>query len=168
MKARILLIALFGCSSFAFAGSSLKSEIQSMNDMAAKMLMKKDVDGFMKAIKPGVTSDFKYIEEGRAENFDAMAGMMKQGMAGFSKMVKVHANLVSLKETGSTAVANTKHVMVGVMAGKGKPHTMAMTGLSVDTYKKQNGKWKLATMSWKSTTMTMDGKPFTAKMGQGK
>jgi hypothetical protein len=71
------------------------------------------------------------------------------------------AKLITIKRHGNTAVGTLKHTMVGSMIGPDKkPHTMSFTGISEDTYVKQNGKWKMSMMSWKSSKELMDGKPM--------
>lgn len=149
-----------GLAALSFAGS-LKTEIEAMNAKVTQALMKKDLTTFEKVVRGGVTKDFKHIENGQTQSFDEMLVGMKQGMAMCKKMKQCTAKLVSLKESGNTALAITRHSMTAIIVGEDKKdHVMAFTGDSRDTYRKVGGKWKLASMEWTNMKTTMDGKPF--------
>ena len=140
-----------------------------MNSKVAKVMVKKDIDGFVKAVKGGCTSDFKYTENGRSMNFDEMVAGMRQGLAMLNKVKKADSKIVTLTEKGNSATCTTSHNMVGViMDGNKKPHDMGFLGTSIETYRKENGKWKMASMTWKEQKMTMDGKPMEALGGGAK
>lgn len=88
---------------------------------------------------------------------------------GFDVMQKVtvaDSSILSLHEKGEAATCTIKHLMVGkTMDPKHKAHTLGFSGVSVNTYRKEHGKWLMSSMSWKTQTMTMDGKPMSAPAG---
>lgn len=150
------------------SAASLRTEINSMNHMIAKVMMKKDIEGFRKIVKGSITSDFTYTENGQSMNFDKMVDGMKQGFASLSKVTAVSSSIVSLKQTTNSATATMKHSMSGIMIDeKKKSHKMVFTGTSVDTYRKVNGKWKMSSMNWKASKMMMDGKEVPMPKGNG-
>lgn len=129
------------------------------------VMMHKDIDGFVKVVKGGTTEDFKYSENGRDMTFDQMVDGMKQGFAMLSKVVSADSKLLTLEEHGDSATSTTRHSMLGITQD-GK-HKMGFTGTSVETYRKENGKWLMASMAWKSEQMTMDGKPMSPEQMGG-
>ena len=167
MKRIALLCVVLAASGAAMA--DLKSEINAMNAKVAKLFMKKDIDGFVKYVKPMVTSDFKHVEYGKSQTFDEMVATMRQGMAMLTKMTEVSAKVSTLKITGNTAVSTGTHTMAGYMIGEDKKkHTLKFSGVSTDNYRKEGGKWKLAKMSWSNQKMWMDGKLMDpSQMGGG-
>ena len=170
MKARSLIFVLLAAAAMANA-QSLKSAIHKVDGPVCRAMMKKDIKGFEKIVKPAVTPDFKYSEGGPAMGFDEMIAGMKQGFAMYSKITKAQTKLVSVKENGSMGSSVEKHTMVGMMMGPDKKsHKVVFAGTSNSTYKKVNGKWLMATMNMKTDKMTMDGKPMPMPQigGQGK
>lgn len=124
-------------------------------------MKKKDFATLSKQMKAGTTSDFKYTEEGKTQTFDQMMQNMKMGLGMMNKLTVCSTKLLTLKEKGDKAVATNQHMMVGTMtAPDKKTHTMSFSGVSENTYVKQGGKWKMASMTWKSMKQTMDGKPI--------
>ncbi len=168
MKSLSVTLALVGLVAMSNA-SALRDEINSMNKKVGKCIIKRDIDGFTKLVKGGVTSDFKYSEDGKVMNFDEMVAMMKQGFAQQPAVTSANSTIVSLKEKGNAATAVCKHVMSGTMMGPDKKkHKFSMTGLSTETYKKIGKDWKMATMSWKNGDFMVDGKKADpAMMGGG-
>jgi hypothetical protein len=165
MKRLTLIFASIALCAFATA-DTLRSQIQAMDKTMHTVMMKRDINGFVKAVKSGITSDFKYSENGREMSFDKMVDGMKQGFAMMSKMTRADAKLVSLKEKGNSATSMTSHHMAGVtMDAKKKSHKMVFTGTSAETYRKENGKWLMSSMTWKDQKITLDGKPMP--MGGG-
>ena len=170
MKVQLLALTVVGLASLGQA-QSLKSEIQKMNKPIKNAMMKKDINQFSKVVKGGVTSDFKYSEDGRSMTFDQMLAGMKQGFAMYSKITKADTKLVKVSEKGMMGTAVETHTMEGMamMPNDKKPHKIVFVGTSNETYKKINGKWKMASMAMKTTKMTMDGKAMTPPpMGNGK
>ena len=167
MKKASLLI-LVGLASFASA--DLRSEINTMNAKVRACMMKLDMDGFVKLVKPGVTKDFKYSENGKSMNFDQMVATMRQSFATMKKVTAATTKTLALKVTGNTGVATSAHSMSVVTMGPDKKsHTMTFTGTSSDHYRNENGTWKMSSMTWKNDKMLMDGKPMDmSKMGNAK
>ena len=132
-----------------------------MNHKVDAALMKRDYNAFEKITRPGVTSDFKYTEAGKTENYDEMLANMKQGMTMMKKVNVAKSSIVKLAIHGKTATCDTKHHMLATMGGQdSKQHKMSFDGVSTETYRKEKGQWKLASMVWGKQKMTMDGKPF--------
>src|SRR5438309_2058882 len=114
MKASAFIVLFVAVSALGHA-DSLKSEIQKMNKPISNAMRKKDVAAFKKVVKGGVTSDFKYSEDGRALTFDQMIDGMKQGFAMYSTITRADSKIVSVREKGSSGTAVEKHTMLGTM-----------------------------------------------------
>lgn len=167
MMKRLSLILVCAClAAGAFAGG-LRSEIEATTAKICKAMMKKDMATFAKVCKAGMTSDFKYIEMGKTMTFDEMFQQMKQSFATTEKVTSATSKIVSLKQTATTATCKMRHVMSGTMKSPDKKtHTFSYIGTSVDSYRKEGGKWKMASMKWSEEKMMMDGKPVDmSKMG---
>jgi len=150
------LLLVLGSTTHA---ESLKSMILKNDAASKKALMAKDMAAFKKSMQPYITSDFKYIEAGRTMNFDQMLAGMKQGTGSLQKITDVVSKLIKLNEKGDKATAEMTRSMSGTMTGPDKKmHKLTMSGKTVETYVKKDGKWKLAIMDWKSSEMIMDGK----------
>jgi len=150
------------------AVATLRSEIETMSKKGSKLMMAKNVSGFVALVRSGVSSNFQYVENGKTEAFEVMAEGMKLGIGGMQKITRSASKIVSLKESGTGATCMMQHLMVGTVAGPDKkPHTLSFTGTSKDTYVKEGGKWKMSRMEWVKQTMTMDGKPMPASGGLG-
>jgi len=171
MKAVTLVFAAVCLCTTAFAADSLRSEINKMDAKIAKTLKNKDVEGFKKVVKGGITDDFKYVENGKTQTFDEMVEGMRQGLAMMKKVTVCTSKTLSLKQSGNMATAMTKHTMGGTMMGQDKKmHKSVFSGVSKDVFRKENGKWKMASMTWTNQTMTVDGKkvdPSKMDMGGG-
>jgi 23S rRNA pseudoU1915 N3-methylase RlmH len=167
---KIAILAILVATAAVGTAQSLKSYAESMDKKLNAVMMKKDIDGFVKIVKPMVTKDFKYVENGQTMNFDAMVSMMRQGMGMLEKMTKVSSKILSCKESGNNGVIMSSHMSEGIMTGPDKKkHTMGFTGKSKDIYVKMKGKWMLKSMTWTESVMTMDGKKVDpAAMGGGK
>ncbi len=159
MKRYLVLVATLGLAAVALA-AGLRAEIESTNKKVREFLLKGDVAGFEKYLKPRVTSDFKYIEEGKTQNFKQMVDEMKVGMS-MMKMTKLSTKILEVKESGSTGSSKEEHSMEATQKGPdGKTQTMTMVGKVTNKFRKVNGKWLLAEMNWTYTDMKMNGKPF--------
>lgn len=160
MKKLILLFALATCAVSAFANLT-KAELEATHAKVCAFLKNKDIDGFAKYMRPRVTADFKHVENGQTMTFDQMIAQMKAGMGMMGKITMVKVKLMDFKSTADTAGVTTRHTMAAETKGPdGKMHKMGFTGDSKDVFRKENGKWKMASMTWVKQTMTMDGKPF--------
>jgi hypothetical protein len=159
MKALTLTIAFFAALALAQA-DSLRAQIDASNKTITNAMVKKDFATLSKEMKAGSTKDFKYTEAGQAQNLDEMLKNMKMGLGMMETLTVCEAKLLTLKQTGKTAVGTMHHKMVGKMKGQDKKtHTMSFSGVSQNTYVNDGGKWKMSSMTWKSQSQTMDGKP---------
>lgn len=171
MKFAYLVPVLLVASACASA-ESLKATASKMGQKASAYLAKKDFAGFEKAMKGFITSDFKYIDEGKSMSFNDMLTGMKMGL-GQLKVTGASSKTLTAKETGKTGVTTATHNISGTMTGPDhKSHTLKASATSTDTWVKVGGVWKLSVMNWGKTKMSMDGKPFDptaaprpAKMG---
>ena len=139
-----------------------------MGGSATKAIKARDVTAFANVMKTSITPDFKYTEGPTAKpmGFDGMVAGMKAGLGMMKDISVADMHILSLKQTGDTATVLTSHKMVGhTLPGKDKKsHLMSFSGVSVDTYKKVGGAWKMSGMAWKSQEQKMDGKPMTGGM----
>ncbi len=167
MKKFTLAFAILALCAVAGA-DALRSQIDAMNKTMHTVMMNRDINAFIKAVKGGVTKDFKYSEQGKAQTFDQMVAGMKGGFAMMTKVTAADSKVLSLTERGNSATCTTQHTMMGItMDPKHKAHKLGFTGTSVETYRKEKGKWLMSSMSWKSQQMTMDGKPLHQPRGAG-
>jgi hypothetical protein len=158
MKAFSLTFSLLIALTFARA-DSLRAQIDASNKVVTTAMVKKDFATLSKEMKAGSTKNFKYTEAGKSQNLDEMLVNMKMGLGMMEKLTVCEAKLISLTQKGDTAVGMMKHTMVGTTKGQDKKtHTMSFTGVSENKYVNEGGKWKMASMTWKSNKQTMDGK----------
>ena len=159
-KTAILAVVAFASLSFA-TPQSLKTEANKMNAEVAHAFLRKDMDAFEKITRAHTTSDFKYVEAEKTYTFDEMVSQMKQSFATMKKITACSAKSSHFVITGDAATSQTDHYMAAIVDGPDKKqHKMVMNGLSKDTYRKENGMWKLAEMDWTNDKMTLDGKPY--------
>lgn len=153
------MLAVLTVSAFA---DSVKADIEAANAKVCKLLKAKDIDGFAKFARPWITADFKHVENGKSMTFDQMITEMKNGMGQLGKIRSVSTKIIKFKKTATMAYVTTQHSMMGETAPgpDKKVHVMGFVGTSEDVYRKEGGKWKMASMTWGKQTMTMDGKPF--------
>jgi ketosteroid isomerase-like protein len=160
MKAVTLAIALLGALTFAHA-DDMRAQINADAAKISAAMKRKDFPALTKAMKEGATTDFKYTEAGKSQGFDEMLTNMKAGLAMMNKITVCKTAVGTLKKKGDIVQGTMRHIMVGTMKGEDKKmHTMSFTGVSANTYRKEGGKWKMATMTWTSMKQTMDGKPM--------
>jgi len=163
MKVSALLIVV-ACGISVAQAESLKATIETSNKLITDAMKSKDFAKLTKELKAVVTKDFAYSEDaqpGKPQTFDQMLANMKMGLGSMKKVTVASATLLTVKEKGSTATSTAKHTMGGLVGGPDKKdHLMVYSGISTDVYVKQGGKWKMKSMAWKTTSMTMDGKPF--------
>lgn len=166
MKSLTVTLAVVGLVAISSA-DSLRDQINASNKKIGKCMEKKDMDGFAKACKAGMTKDFKYMEGGQTMTFDQMFAQMKASFQQLTTVSSATSSIVKLTQKGDSATCLTKHVMKGTMMGPDKKkHTFEMGGTSTDVYKKVGKEWKMASMSWVNGDMKMDGKKMDpSKMG---
>jgi hypothetical protein len=151
---------MFATVTFANA-DSLRHMINMMNKKVSQTFRNRDMAGFEKITRNGVTSEFKYVENGKTTDYDGMLNMMKQSFGMLKSIDVARATTSNVVQHNGTATAKSRHHLVGTMMGPdSKVHKMIMDGTSNDTFRKEDGKWKLASMSWGKAKMMMDGKPF--------
>lgn len=160
MKRTIVSLTLVSLVAMASA-ESLKDHVNRINAIVVKSMKAKDIAMFEKAMKPSVTPDFKYIENGQTMNYKTMVENMKMGYQMMDKVTKVDIKVNSIKEMGTKGTAVYTVDMVSTMIGEDKKvHKMGFKGKATDVYVKSKGKWLCKSMTWSNVVMTMDGKPF--------
>jgi ketosteroid isomerase-like protein len=165
MKAVTLAIALLGVLTVAHA-DDMRAQITAGAHKISAAMKKKDFRAMTKAMREGTTSDFKYTEADTTQTFDEMIANMKAGLSTMEKITICRTKVLNLKQKGDTVYGTMQHTMAGRMKGEDKKmHTMSFSGVSANTYRKEGGKWKMATMSWTSMKSMMDGKPVPGMGG---
>lgn len=165
---RLALLPVLAFAALAAPQSALQKHLEGQAKKIDACLLKMDMAGFEKLVRPNATKDFKHVENGRSLNLDQTIAQMKSGLVGLKKLTKVESKFLSFKQTGNTAVAKQSHLMAGILVGPDKKeHMMAYSGVSMNTYRKEGGVWKMAIMDWKATSMTLDGKPFDPSKASG-
>jgi len=149
------LIAVAGLSH-----ADLRSEITAARRKVERAALAKDIKGAEAAYKSCVTPDFKYVQDGKAQDFKTFLGNFTASIAMTEKVASSSSRIVSLKQTGNKATGVIEQKMTGTMKGQDKKiHTMDWTGLFTEEYRKVGGKWKTATMIAGKQKFLMDGKP---------
>lgn len=147
----------------AVAGLShadLRSEIQASRKKQEKAAMAKDVKGAEAAMKESMTSDFKYVQDGKTQDSKTFIANFTASMVMMDKVTTSSTRIISLKESGKTGSGKVELKMTGTMKGQGKKlHSMDWTGVFTEEFRKVGGKWKLATMTAGSQKFLMDNKP---------
>jgi len=167
MKALSLVFAVASLATLAHA-DSLRSSIEKGDKAVSKASLAKDMVALEKALRAYMAPGFVYSEGGKKQTVDEMISGMKMGIGGFKKVTVSESKIISLKEKGSTATAVMTRAMGGVMTGPDKKeHTMVYSGTTDETFVKLNGKWLSKSMTWRSSKVTMDGKPM-GPSGAGK
>jgi len=93
-----------------------------------------------------------------------MIAGVKQGFAAVTKYTSTYTKVLKVDVKGNDATALVVHRMTGVTVGPDKkPTSYSFDGVSIDGYHLDGGKWKMATMSWKSSTVRVGG--HLVKMG---
>lgn len=164
MKA--LALSLLILSAFVVAkADGLRASIETSNRQISRAMMAKDYAALDKLFRASMTKDFKYVESGKSQTYAQMMANMKMGIEQMSKL-KITIKTLNVKDLGSKGTATIMHTMTGTMIGADKKtHTTSFTGTSMDTYRKEGGKWKMSKMEWKSMKMMMDGKPMPTGAG---
>lgn len=139
----------------------LRQVVDSQNKKIEHAFFKMNMAAFEKALRPNVTADFKYAQNGQPVGFDEIVSTVKQGFVAFAKMKSSSSKTMKLASHGDTGEAVTERKFVAILKGaEKKPHVMAFDGFTDDTFRKEDGKWKLASMTWTKSDMTLDGKPY--------
>lgn len=160
MKALSLSLAALCLVSVASA-ESLREKVEKMNKEIHAAFLKSDIAMFVRVTKPHMTADFKYFENGQTMNYDQMVAQMKAGFVPGNKVTVAKTEILSMTEKGNAGAGKSRHTMMMVSKGPDKKqHTMMFQGISTDTFRKEGGVWKMATMNMKTEKMLMDGKPM--------
>jgi len=148
------LIAVAGLSQ-----ADLRSEINASRHKVEKAALAKDVKGAVAAYKECVTPDFKYVQDGKSQDFKTFIGNFTATIAMTDKVTSSSSRIVSLKESGNKASGLIEHKMAGSMKMQDKKsHTFNWIGLFTEDYRKVGGKWKTSTMTAGKQKFLIDGK----------
>jgi hypothetical protein len=166
MKRYILVFAIFALCAISGAADALRTQIDARTKAIHAAVMKRDLVAYGKAIRAGVTKDFKCIQSGKTVSFDNMVASMSGIIAPATKMSSEEAILLSLVIRGDTATGTTEHKIKGISTDpEGVNHKIAFYGTSVETYRKVKGKWLLSKLTWRTRQMTVAGKPVDRPKG---
>lgn len=154
----LLLIATAG-----LAHADLRSETSAARRKVEKAAMAKDVKGAQAAYKESVTSDFKFVQDGKTQDYKTFIGNFTESIVMMDKVTSSTNRIISLKESGKNATGKIELKMLGIMKTPDKKlHKIDWTGEFTEEYRKVGGKWKTASMTAGKQKFLMDGKP--AKM----
>lgn len=152
------LIAVAGLSH-----ADLRSELKAARNKQEKAAMAKDAKGAEAALRAFMTPDFKYVQDGKAQDSKTFIRNFTASFVMMQKITSSSMRIISLKESGNHGSGKIELSMTGTMKGEDKkPHAMNWSGIFTEEYRKVGGKWKTATMTAGAQKFLMDGKP--AKM----
>ena len=164
---KIIAMTLFVLGALVAAqAQSLRAQVEASNKKIHAAMMKKDMPGLEKLFKAAMTKDFKYVEGGKTMSYEEMVAGMKMGLGSMKKVTVASTKIIAVKEKGNTATTTCEHSMGGITVGPDKKdHTNVFSGMAVESYVKVGSKWLMSKMEWKSSKMTMDGKPMAMPGG---
>jgi ketosteroid isomerase-like protein len=149
------LIAVVG-----LAHADLRTDITAARQKIEKAAKAKDIKAAEAAYKESVTSDFKYVQDGKTQDFKTFLGNFTASIAMTDKVSSSTSRIISLKVSGDKATGEIERKMTGTMKTPDKKiHPIDWTGLFTEEYRKVGGKWKTATMTAGKQKFLMDGKP---------
>ncbi len=143
------------------AGADTKADIQKVYNQVSAATLKLDGDGLVKVMMENSTKDFMYFVTGGKQNRTEFVSMMKAQMPSMKGVKRADLKIVSLKQTGNTAVVvvNSHYELTMVMPGSPKPQTIVSKQTTNDTWVKEGSKWKLKEMKVVKDNTTANGKP---------
>ena len=151
----LLLVVVAGLSQ-----ADLRSEFLAARNKQEKAALNKDFKAAEAAMKESITSDFKYIQAGKAQDAKTYMGEFMETLKMMEHIDQSGTRVISLKETGSKGAGEIELSMKGTMTGPDKkPHAIDWTGRFKEEFRKVGGKWKLAVMTQGKQKFLMDGKP---------
>jgi hypothetical protein len=144
------------------AHADVRSEINASLQKVEKAAMARDIKGAEAAYKESVTSDFKYVQAGKTQDFKTFLGNFTASIAMTDKVTSHSTRIISLKQSGNKATGEIERKMTGIMKTPDKKsHSIDWTGAFTEEYRKVGGKWKTATMTAGKQKFLMDGKPVS-------
>ncbi len=150
----MLLVAVAGLSQ-----ADLRSEIMSARHKQEKAAMARDMKKANSAMQEFMTSDFKYVQDGKTQDAKTFISNFDASMVMMEKITSSTSRIITLKENGSKGVAKVELKMIGTMKGEGKKlHAIDWTGNFTEEYRKVGGKWKSSKMTAGPQKFLMDGK----------
>jgi ketosteroid isomerase-like protein len=154
-----LVLSLIAGAALTYADA--RSEIKASFQKVEKAAMAKDIKGAEAAYKESVTSDFKYVQDGKTQDFKTFLANFTASIAMTDKVISHSTRIISLKESGNKAFGEIERKMTGTMKADGKKtQTFDWIGVFTEEYRKVRGKWKTATMTAGKQKFLVDGKPF--------
>jgi hypothetical protein len=150
--------------------AEFKKEVDAGYKVLIPLIMKKDFKKIDAHLIATSTKDFVYIEEGKSMGLQEMLKGMKDGFGPFKKISKVVYTTSKPVVKGNTASCLCTHLVAGdYFAAEGADrdvHKVEFGGVSLDSFRKEGGKWKMSKMEWKSQKFMMDGKEIKPDGGQ--
>lgn len=158
MKKHILLLSVVSLA--AVSQADVRTDLHAANKKLDAAIKAKDVKTVEATMKANVTSDFKYIEGGKTQDFKTFIGNLNMSIVMMEKVTSASSRILSLNEKGNTATATVEHSIAGTMkTGDKKTHTSNWTGTFTEEYRKVDGKWKMSKIVPTAQKYMMDGKP---------
>jgi ketosteroid isomerase-like protein len=156
-----LLLAVVAVAGIAH--SDLRSELKASRAKIEKATKAKDAKAAEAAYEEFVTPDFKYVQDGSAQDFKTFVDNFTSGFAMMDKISTSSSRVISLKEHGNEATGEVEMHMLATMKGSDKKtQAINYTGIFTEQFRKVDGKWKMAVMTAGKQKFLVDGKP--AKM----
>jgi hypothetical protein len=157
MNKLALILSLIAVAGLSHA--DLRSEISAARRKQEKATMAKDVKGVEAAMKESLTSDFKYVQDGKTQDAQTFIAEFTASIPMMDKLTSSSSRIISLKQSGKTASGEIELSMTGSMKNPDKKsHPISYTGLFTEEYRKVGGKWKTARMTAGKQKFLMDGR----------
>jgi hypothetical protein len=148
------LIAVAG-----LAHADLSSETIAARRKVERAAMAKDIKGAEAAYKECVTSDFKYVQAGKTQDFKTFLKNFSASIAMTDKVSSSSSRVISLHEDRNTGAGEIELKMTGTMKGPDKKsQSIDWTGRFREEYRKVGGKWKTSKMTAGKQKFLIDGK----------
>jgi len=144
----------------ALSQADIKAELDASNKKLDQAFRAKDLKKIEDLMKATVTSNFKYVEAGKTQDFKTFIGNLKASIAMMEKITSSTSRVLALKQTGDKASGKVEHTIVSTMKTPDKKtHATTWTGTFTEEYRKVGGKWKTSKIVPISQKYLVDGKP---------
>jgi len=148
---------------FSIAGicrADLKAELNASNKKLDAAMRAKDLKGLESLMRRSVSSDFKFFQDGKSQDFKTFIGNLTMSIAMMESVTVASTRVLGLTVDGAKGSSQVEHTLAGTMKTPDKKvHSTRWVGVFAESYRKVGGRWKTVKISTTSQKYWMDGKP---------
>jgi hypothetical protein len=158
MKAFVVFFVAF--SLVGLGRADLKSELKASNAKLDAAMRAKDLKGLESLMRGSVSSDFRFFQDGKSQDFKTFIGNLTASIAMMETVTVASTRVLGLTIDGAKGSSQVEHTLAGTMKTPDKKvHTTRWVGTFAESYRKVGGQWKTVKISTTSQKYWMDGKP---------